>query len=130
MSSLGRPKPLWYSRSGGNDLKPALQLALALVFTSTGFAHAAKVDSQDTALLAARDAFESGNRARLAAVAPQLQGHVLWPYVEYWQMFLRLPAARSEDVRDFLSRYSGSVLAEQLRTDWLKVLARSGRWEL
>jgi len=111
-------------------LKPALQLALALVFASTGFAHAAKVDSQDTALLAARDAFESGNRARLAAVAPQLQGHVLWPYVEYWQMFLRLPAARSEDVRDFLSRYSGSVLAEQLRTDWLKVLARSGRWEL
>ena len=111
-------------------MKPALQLALALVFASTGFAHAAKVDSQDAALLAARDAFESGNRARLAAVAPQLQGHVLWPYVEYWQLFLRLPAARSEDVRDFLSRYAGSVLAEQLRTDWLKVLARSGRWEL
>ena len=68
-------------------MKPALQLALALVFTAAGFARAAKVDSQDTALLAARDAFESGNRARLAAVAPQLQGHVLWPYVEYWQLF-------------------------------------------
>src|SRR5206468_12766331 len=72
----------------------------------------------------------SSNRARLAAVAPQLQSHVLWPYVEYWQLFLRLPAARSEDVRDYLTRYSGSALAEQLRTDWLKVLGKSGRWEL
>src|SRR5262245_54839091 len=112
-------------------LKPARELALALVFlAATGLAHAAKVDSQDAALLVARDAFESSNRGRLAAVAPQLQGHVLWPYVEYWQLFLRLPAARPEEVRDFLSRYSGSALAEQLRTDWLKVLATSGRWEL
>jgi len=111
-------------------LKPALQVALAFLLAAAGLAHAAKVDPQDTALLAARDAFESGNRARLAAVAPQLQGNVLWPYVEYWQLFPRLPAARSEEVRDFLSRYAGSALAEQLRTDWLKVLARSGRWEL
>src|SRR5262249_24935356 len=41
-----------------------------------------------------------------------------------------LPSARTEDVRDFLTRYSGTALAEQLRTDWLKVLAKSGRWEL
>ena len=111
-------------------MKPALQVALAFVLAAAGLARAAKVDSQDAALLAARDAFESGNRARLAAVAPQLSGHLLAPYVEYWQLFLRLPAARSEDVRDFLTRYSGSALAEQLRTDWLKVLAKSGRWDL
>jgi soluble lytic murein transglycosylase len=111
-------------------LKPALQVVLAFVLAAAGLARAAKVDSQDAALLAARDAFESGNRARLAAVAPQLSGHLLAPYVEYWQLFLRLPAARSEDVRDFLTRYSGSALAEQLRTDWLKVLAKSGRWDL
>jgi soluble lytic murein transglycosylase len=111
-------------------LKPALQLALAFLLAATGLAQAAKVEPQDAALLAARDAFESSNRARLAAVAPQLSGHVLAPYVEYWQLFLRLPAARTEEVRDFLSRYAGSALAEQLRTDWLKVLAKSGRWEL
>src|SRR5262249_36679379 len=113
------------------NLKPALsQAALVFLFAATGFARAAKLDPQDTALLAARDAFEAGNRARLAAVAPQLSGHALAPYVEYWQLFLRLPAARPEEVRDFLSRYAGSALAEQLRTDWLKVLAKSGRWEL
>jgi len=113
-------------------LKPALPrfAAAAVLLAASGLTHAAKLDPQDTALLAARDAFEASNRSKLALVAPQLQGHVLAPYVEYWQLFLRLPAARTEDVRDFLSRNSGSALAEQLRTDWLKVLARSGRWEL
>jgi soluble lytic murein transglycosylase len=112
-------------------LKPALPsfAALAVLLAAIGFAHAAKLDPQDAALLAARDAFESGNRARLAQVAPQLAGRVLAPYVEYWQIFPRLPAAQAEEVRNFLSRYAGSALAEQLRTDWLKVLGKSGRWE-
>ncbi|HZT63134.1 MAG TPA: hypothetical protein VFA36_08340, partial [Burkholderiales bacterium] len=104
--------------------------AVALVLGAAGLAHAAKLDPQDAALLAARDAFESNNRAKLAHVAPQLEGHVLAPYVEYWQLFQRLPAARAEDVRQYFSRYPGSVLSEQLRIDWLKVLGRSGRWEL
>jgi len=113
-------------------LKPALPrfAAVAVLLAAAGLTQAAKLDPQDTALLAARDAFEASNRSRLAHVAPQLQGHVLAPYVEYWQLFLRLPAARSEEVREFFSRYPGSALTEQLRTDWLKVLAKSGRWEL
>ncbi len=113
-------------------MKPALPrfAAVAFLLGATGLTYAAKLDPQDTALLVARDAFEASNRARLAQVAPQLNGHVLAPYVEYWQLFLRLPAARGEDVRDFFLRYPGSALAEQLRTDWLKVLGKSGRWEL
>ena len=105
-------------------------LAAVAWFAAAGIVHAAKVDPQDAALLAARDAFASGNRAKLAQVAPQLAGHVLAPYVEYWQLFPRLPAARAEEVRDVLSRNAGSALAEQLRTDWLKVLGKSGRWDL
>jgi soluble lytic murein transglycosylase len=105
-------------------------LAAAVLLVAAEFTHAAKLDPQDAAMLAARDAFEAGNRSRLAQAAPRLEGHVLAPYVEYWQLFLRLPAARAEEVREFLSRYPGTALAEQLRTDWLKVLGRSGRWEL
>src|SRR6267154_1513113 len=90
----------------------------------------ALLDPQDAALLAARDAFEANHRAKLATLAPKLKGHLLEPYVEYWQLFFRLPGASAEDVRDFLSRYPDTALAEQLRADWLKVLGRSGRWEL
>src|SRR5437660_978241 len=103
-------------------------LAVALAAAPPG--HAATLDAQDAALLAARDAFEANHRAKLATLAPKLKGHVLEPYVEYWQLFFRLPGASAEDVRDFLSRYPGTALAEQLRADWLKVLGRSGRWEL
>jgi len=116
----------------GCDLRRALPrlAAVAVLLAAAELTFAAKLDPQDAALLAARDAFEAGNRTKLANVAPQLEGHVLAPYVEYWQLFFRLPAARAEEVRDFLSRYPNSALAEQLRADWLKVLARSGRWEL
>ena len=103
-------------------------LAVALAAAPPG--HAATLDPQDAALLAARDAFEANHRAKLATLAPKLKGHLLEPYVEYWQLFFRLPGASAEDVRDFLSRYPGTALAEQLRADWLKVLGRSGRWEL
>jgi len=105
-------------------------VCLAVVLAAAAPGHAVKLDPQDAALLAARDAFEANHRARLATLAPELRGHLLAPYVEYWQLFFKLPGAPAGDVRDFLSRYSGTVLAEQLRVDWLKVLGRSGRWEL
>jgi soluble lytic murein transglycosylase len=105
-------------------------VCVAAAFAAAASGYAAKLDPQDAALLAARDAFEANHRAKLAALAPQLKGHLLEPYVEYWQLFFRLPGASAADVRDFLSRYPGTALAEQLRADWLKVLGRSGRWEL
>jgi soluble lytic murein transglycosylase len=105
-------------------------VCLAVVLAAAASGHAAKLDPQDAALLAARDAFEANHRTKLATLAPKLKGHLLEPYVEYWQLFFRLSGASAEDVRDFLSRYSGTVLAEQLRADWLKVLGKSGRWEL
>ncbi|TMG75228.1 MAG: hypothetical protein E6H75_10660 [Betaproteobacteria bacterium] len=106
----------------------AVSVAILLAAPAPGYA--AKLDPQDAVLLAARGAFDASSRARLVALAPKTKGHLLEPYVEYWQLFLRLPAAPAEDVRDFLSRYPDTVLAEQLRADWLKVLGKSGRWEL
>ncbi len=105
-------------------------VCLAVVLAASAPGYAVKLDPQDAALLAARDAFEANHRTKLAALAPKLKGHVLEPYVEYWQLFFRLPGASAEDIRDFLSRYPGTALAEQLRADWLKVLGKSGRWEL
>jgi len=102
---------------------------LAVVFVAVAPGYAAKLDPQDVAFLAARDAFEANHRTQLAALAPKLKDHLLEPYVEYWQLFFKLPGASAEEVRAFLLRYPGSALAEQLRTDWLKVLGKSGRWE-
>ena len=91
---------------------------------------AAGGSSQDKMLLAAHDAFNAGDRATLARHAEKIKGHVLDIYVSFWRLRLRLEEADPGELRTFLSRHSGTVLAEELRRDWLRVLGRTGQWEL
>ena len=51
-------------------------LAFCLLVSS---AHA----QSDADFLAAKAAFDKGDRARMAALGPKLSGHVLAPYVEF-----------------------------------------------
>ncbi len=85
---------------------------------------------QDGDFISARNAFQAGDRARLARVAPALDGYVLEPYVAYWQLKLDLDGASPDEVRSFLKRYGGTVVAERMRADWLKVLGMRGSWAL
>src|SRR5215470_645144 len=82
----------------------------------------------DADFLAARDAFRAGDSARLDGVAPRLRGHLLEPYVAYWQIALKLDDADSERVQAFLARYEGMPLADRLRSEWLKSLAKREQW--
>ncbi len=86
--------------------------------------------SQDKDLLTARDAFLAGDGTKLARQAEKVRGSVLEPYVGYWRLRLHLDQADPTDVRAFLARNAGTVLAEQLRRDWLRVLGKNGQWEL
>ena len=82
----------------------------------------------DADLLAAKAAFDKGDRAKLAAVSGKLRGHILVPYVDYWRLKLSIDDAPPEAVADFLARYPDTPLAEKLRVDWLKALARKADW--
>jgi soluble lytic murein transglycosylase len=82
----------------------------------------------DTDFLAARTAFDRGDRVPLEALAPKLSGHVLLPYVAYWQLKLRLDTAADDEVRAYLARWPQSPLADRLRVEWLKALAKRGKW--
>jgi soluble lytic murein transglycosylase len=82
----------------------------------------------DADFLAAKVAYEKGDRAKLAALAGKLRGHVLEPYVEYWRFKLNIDDSSPSAVHDFLDRYPGTPLAEKLRVDWLKSLARRSLW--
>ena len=82
----------------------------------------------DADLLAAKAAFDKGDRAKLALLAPKLNGHILQPYVEYWQLKLAIDDAAPQAVRDYLDRYPDTPLAEKLRADWLKSLAKKSDW--
>ena len=97
----------------------------ALVLAGTTFPVLAQSDAD---FLAAKTAFEKGDRAKLAGLAANLNNHVLFPYVDYWRLKLSIDDATPAAVRDYLDRYPDTPLAEKLRVDWLKALARKQDW--
>lgn len=105
-------------------------LAAALMWFS-GAAGAQTAKSGDERILAARDAIRNGDRAALEWLAASTENHVLNPYVRYWLLFNKLarpeppPAA---ELSDFLLREAGSMLADRLRGDWLRRMAKDGDW--
>ena len=82
----------------------------------------------DADFLAAKAAFERNDARRLAALAPSFAGHLLEPYVAYWQIRLSLDTVDPSVVRSYLSRHASVPIAETLRTEWLKSLAVRGQW--
>jgi soluble lytic murein transglycosylase len=84
----------------------------------------------DEIFLAAHAAVRAGDYDKLAKYDAQLHGYLLEPYVESWMLRARLEDASVEEVRDFLARQQGSLLAEQVRKDWLKVLGKKQQWDL
>ena len=108
-----------------------MRLVLAAILVALPAAvFAAGLSSQDKALLAARDAYLCGDGFKLAGYVEKIRGHALEPYVTFWGLKLRLEQAAPEELRSFLSRNEGTVLAEQMRRDWLCVLGKNGQWDL
>ncbi|MGI8895854.1 MAG: hypothetical protein ACR2HE_09445, partial [Casimicrobiaceae bacterium] len=101
----------------------AIALLAALVWPG-----AAVLAQSDADFLAAKAVFERADRGRLHALAPKLSGHVLAPYVAYWQLKLSLDEATHDSVRAYVDRHPDTPLAERLRGDWLKMLAKRGDW--
>jgi soluble lytic murein transglycosylase len=102
----------------------AALLLAAAGLTAPGLAGAAPEDD----FLAARDAFRTGDAPKLDLYAGRLGNYVLAPYVEYWQLGLRLQEATSAEVRRFMSTHADSPLASRLLADWLRVLGRAQQW--
>jgi soluble lytic murein transglycosylase len=82
----------------------------------------------DGDFLAAREAFQKGQAARLDALAPGLRGHPLHAYVEYWQIRGRMAETPRADIEDYLERHAGQLPGNRLRADWLRRLAQDKDW--
>lgn len=85
---------------------------------------------EDTAFLAARDAYAKGDRARLARAADSLSSHPLTPWARYFQLSLQLRDKDGADagVAEFIERHANSWLGEKLRNEWLKWLVEQQDW--
>jgi soluble lytic murein transglycosylase len=84
----------------------------------------------DEALLAAREAARTGNRAQLERLAGELRGHTLATYVDYWRLQPDLKNGTTDPaaVTAFLADNAGDFLAEKVRGDWLKQLGKQRQW--
>src|ERR1039457_3918865 len=106
-------------------------LMLAFALGAPGVQAApSREQTQDEIFLAARAAVRAGDYDKLARYVAQLQGSLLEPYVESWLLRPRLEDASAEQVRAFLAREQGSILAEQMRREWLKTLGKKQQWDL
>lgn len=103
----------------------AAVLAIAAALCSSPAAAATDDD-----FLAAREAFRVGDGRKLDMYARRLQGHVLEPYVAYWQLRLRLEDTSPAEIRRFIVTHADTLLASRLLTDWLRLLGRNQQWEL
>lgn len=88
----------------------------------------AVADIGDDRFLAARDAFRLGDRAKLERLAPDLKGHALEAYVDYWLLTQRLKDADPLTVQAFLARHERSYIGDRLRSDWLKLAGSRQQW--
>lgn len=86
------------------------------------------VAGADEDFLKIREAFRVGDAVRVAKYASSMKHHVLAPYAEYFQLRLSLGKSEANTVRVFLARHDGSLVADKLRGDWLRLLGKRQEW--
>lgn len=84
---------------------------------------------QDADFLAARDAFRTGNAARLEQIAARFKQSPLEPYLAYYQLRMRLESADIASIQAFLARSDETPVIDNLRAEWLKLLGKNKQWE-
>ena len=100
-----------------------------LQFAATSYAATlSNFSSDDQRFLALRDAALKEDSARTAELAGQLSGYALSSYVDYYVLKSHLRTADESEIRDFLSRYANTAIADRLRNDWLLILGHQSNW--
>jgi soluble lytic murein transglycosylase len=107
--------------------------ALSLVFALPANAAPAKAKAraqpnQDALITDMAEAYKKPDNKRLAALLPQVQGHILEPWAAYWELSARLEEAKPAEIENFLSRYAGTYQEDRLRNDWLLLLGKRKDW--
>ncbi|MBC7205529.1 MAG: lytic transglycosylase domain-containing protein [Methyloversatilis sp.] len=99
-------------------------LFIGACMTVAAVAHA----NDDAAFLAARDAFAAGNRQAFERHAAGLQSHPLASYIDYYRLRMDIDRASPDSIAVFLERNADTVVAQRLRSDWLRQLAKTEQW--
>ena len=83
----------------------------------------------DADFLAARDAFRTGDAAKLDRAAARLKNSPLEPYITYYYLRMRLEASDAAAIQSFLARPDETPVIDRMRAEWLKLLGKKQMWD-
>ena len=89
----------------------------------------ARLQAQRKEFLQAQRSLRAGDIASFKKLLAGLSDYPLYAYLLYDVLRARLPNASPEEINSFLSRFGDLPKAEDLRRDWLRTLAKRGKWE-
>ena len=119
-----------FARFQGGTITPVRAILAGLLLVAPVAATAKSSSAEDIAFFNARDAYQAHNKPKLAKAAEKLKGTPLEPYGDFWQLRLRLDSASAEEVHEFLARNDKTVVGDEMRKEWLRLLAKRERWDL
>ena len=101
---------------------------LGLAFGSAAVASASATDAAREQFKIAWDAAGRGDHAGFSQVRDQLQGYLLFPYLQYEDYRYRRDKVPLDEMSGFLETYRDWAFSAGLRNTWLKSLAKNKRW--
>jgi soluble lytic murein transglycosylase len=112
-------------------MKQKLLLIMACVVGTVGLVQTGQADTvffthEQRVFLDASRALSAGKMERYQRYKKELAGYILYPYLEYEEARKKL--TDSSKVQSFLDKYPDTLLAERLRTAWLKSLGGRKQW--
>jgi len=105
-------------------------LALSLVLMpitlpASGVGEASDIEKFSTAWRAAAH----GRRADFEQLMPELEGYLLYPYLQYEDLRYRRAKVADEEMAEFLSGHRDWAFTPGLERAWLRTLGKRGRWD-
>ncbi len=118
------------------NINRIVQLCSLLIISSLCLTSTSAAVTENDSLTVQRDQFKQarknlrlGNIDEFRRLASGLKDYPLYPYLRYDYLRPRLHKVPKAEVREFLNNYSSSPLDKRLRREWLRRLARQGRWQ-
>ncbi len=108
---------------------PSVALIGFFILILPAMASAVSVEIQRKQYQDAKKALQKGDLATFDKISDTLKDYPLYPYLRYNYLQPRLSRANHSEVSEFLTQYSDFPLANSLRTQWLKQLARTAQWQ-
>ena len=85
--------------------------------------------SDDDTFAALREAAKVNDVLKTSDLASRLGNYSIPSYIEYYRLKPRVKDLPEAEIRDFLSRYDNTAIADRLRNDWLLELGRVRDWK-